>query len=86
MAKSETSPPNDDIAAMSFEAAMAELESIVRAMESGELPLEKAMGDYTRGAALRAHCAAKLEAAKLKVDKITQAADGSVSAESFDAA
>ena len=76
----------DDIKEMSFEYAMAELETIVRAMESGELPLEKAMGDYTRGAALRAHCAQKLEQAKLQVEKITKAADGSVSAESFDAA
>jgi exodeoxyribonuclease VII small subunit len=79
-------PTFDDIPTMSFENAMEELETIVRAMESGELPLEQAMGDYTRGAALRAHCAKKLEDAKLKVEKITQAADGSLSATEFDAA
>ena len=86
MAAAKKADTHSDIKAMSFEDALAELETIVRAMESGELPLEQAMGDYTRGAALRAHCAKKLEEAKLKVEKITKENDGSVSADAFDAA
>lgn len=72
------------IESLSFEDAMRELEAIVRGMESGQMELEKAMQDYTRGAALRAHCAKKLAEAKLKVDEITQGADGSLASKPFE--
>ena len=65
-----------DIAAMSFEAAMAELERVVRDLESGNVELEKCIGLYERGAALKAHCEAKLKAAEERVEKITLNAAG----------
>lgn len=65
-----------DIAAMSFEAAMAELERVVRDLESGNVELEKSIGLYERGAALKAHCEAKLKAAEERVEKITLNAAG----------
>jgi exodeoxyribonuclease VII small subunit len=65
-----------DIAGMSFEQAMAELEGVVRSLESGQVELEKSITLYERGAALKAHCEAKLKAAEEKVQKITLAADG----------
>ena len=65
-----------DIAAMSFEAAMAELERVVRDLESGNVELEKSIGFYERGAALKAHCEAKLKAAEERVEKITLNAAG----------
>ncbi len=65
-----------EIAAMSFEEAMKELEGVVRGLESGSVELEKSIALYERGAALRAHCEAKLKAAEEKVQKITLAADG----------
>ena len=58
------------IAAMSFETALAELETIVRALESGQAPLEQSIEQYERGAALKAHCESKLAAARLRVEKI----------------
>lgn len=64
------------IESLSFEDAMRELEAIVRGMETGQVELERAMQDYTRGAELRAHCARKLAEAKMKVEQITQGADG----------
>jgi len=71
----------DDIAAMSFEQALAELEKIVSQLESGAARLDDAIGAYERGAALKAHCEAKLNEARDKVEKIRLAADGSVTAE-----
>jgi exodeoxyribonuclease VII small subunit len=60
-----------DIKTMSFEAAMAELEKVVRDLESGNVELEKSIGLYERGAALKAHCEAQLKAAEERVEKIT---------------
>ena len=71
----------DDIAAMSFEQALAELERIVGQLESGEARLDDAISAYERGAALKQHCEAKLREATDKVEKIRLGADGSVSAE-----
>lgn len=71
----------DDIAAMSFEQALAELEKIVGQLESGEAKLDDAITAYERGAALKQHCEARLREAQDKVEKIRLAADGSVTAE-----
>lgn len=70
-----------DIAAMSFEQALAELERIVGQLESGQAPLEASIEMYKRGSALKAHCEEKLNAARLQVEKISQAIDGGVKAE-----
>jgi len=65
-----------DIAAMSFEAALGELEQIVARLESGQAPLEDSIQMYERGAALKAHCEARLQAARLRVEKIVVGAAG----------
>lgn len=65
-----------DVKTLSFEAAMAELESVVTRLESGDVALEESIALYQRGAELRAHCAAKLSEAEEKVAKITTDADG----------
>ena len=85
MTKSAASPEktNADISALSFEAAMKELETIVRALESGSADLDKAIGDYQRGNALKQHCLAKLNEAKLKVEQIQTRADGSLATTPF---
>ena len=67
-----------DIAAMSFEDAMKALEEVVRALESGNVELEKSIALYERGAALKAHCETKLKEAEEKVEKITLAAGKAV--------
>jgi len=58
------------IAELSFEEALAQLEKIVSELESGRAPLEKSIELYERGAALKAHCEKRLEAARLRVEKI----------------
>lgn len=71
---------------MSFEEALAELEGIVKQLERGEVELEQSISIYERGAALKAHCEAKLKAAELKVEQIVQGAGGEARTEpaSFD--
>jgi exodeoxyribonuclease VII small subunit len=73
-----------DLAGLSFEQALAELEKIVSELESGQAPLERSIDIYERGAALKAHCEKKLEAARLKVEKIVLGQGGGVSAEPAD--
>ena len=70
-----------DIAGMSFEQALAELEQIVARLESGQAPLEDSIRMYERGAALKAHCEARLEAARLRVEQIVQRAGGAIASE-----
>ena len=82
MAKNTSLP--DDIKAMSFEQALAELEQIVSKLEGGKVELEESIDIYTRGTNLREHCAAKLADAQMKIDKIVQKADGSVTTEPAD--
>jgi exodeoxyribonuclease VII small subunit len=72
-------PP--DIAALSFEDALAELESIVKRLESGQTRLDDAIAAYERGAKLREHCEARLREAQMRVEKIVLGPDGAVSAE-----
>jgi exodeoxyribonuclease VII small subunit len=72
-------PP--DVAALSFEDALQELEQIVRRLERGEAKLDEAILAYERGAHLKRRCEGLLEDAQRRVDRIVKASDGSVSAE-----
>lgn len=72
------------IPSLSFEEAMAELDGIVRALESGQAPLDQAIGAYERGVALKNHCEAKLREAQAKIEKITLGADGTPQTEPLD--
>ncbi|MEE9250383.1 MAG: exodeoxyribonuclease VII small subunit [Alphaproteobacteria bacterium] len=67
-----------DVASLSFEEALSELEKIVRELEEGKVKLNDAIGAYERGAALKRHCEAKLSEAKAKVDKIVLGPEGGV--------
>ena len=73
-----------DGAALSFEQALAALEKIVSELESGQAPLERSVDIYKRGAALKAHCEARLEAARLQVEKIVVGQAGEPRAEPAD--
>ncbi len=66
----------ENIDKMSFEAALSELEGIVRALESGQTPLEQSIAAYERGMTLKKHCEARLKDARLRVEKINISADG----------
>jgi exodeoxyribonuclease VII small subunit len=70
-----------DIAAMSFEDALAELEGIVRRLEGGQIKLDEAIQSYERGAQLKRHCEQKLNEAQQRVDRIVIGTDGAVTVE-----
>ena len=71
------------VESLSFEAAMAELETIVRGLEKGDTALEDSIAAYERGAALKKHCEKKLREAQSKIEKISVNSDGSVGAVPF---
>lgn len=77
----ETASP---ITKMSFEAALAELETIVRDLETGKTSLEESIAAYERGVALKSHCEGRLRDAQSKIEKIVVAADGSISTAPLD--
>jgi exodeoxyribonuclease VII small subunit len=68
-----------DIAKMSFEDALKELEGIVRQLEEGKGKLDEAIDAYTRGALLKRHCETKLAEAEARIERIVLGPDGAVS-------
>lgn len=55
-----------------FESALAELESIVTSLESGNLTLEKSLELFGRGVELSRYCHTKLEAAERRIEVLTE--------------
>ncbi|MCU0839961.1 MAG: exodeoxyribonuclease VII small subunit [Rhodospirillales bacterium] len=58
------------ISELTFEDALAELESIVRRLEEGSGRLDEAIAAYERGTALKRHCETKLQQAEMRVEKV----------------
>lgn len=67
---------NADVSRLSFEKALAELESIVQKLERGDVALEESVAFYERGEALKRRCEDLLRQAEARVDKITLDASG----------
>jgi len=65
-----------DLAGISFEDALRELETIVASLERGDVSLDDAISAFERGTALKAHCQARLEEARMKVEQIRVPAEG----------
>ena len=64
----KTTPPAPAAAApASYEDALGELERLVAAMEAGQLPLDRLLDSYKRGAELLSFCRARLEAVEQQV-------------------
>ena len=66
MAKTTTPAPGAAVPA-SYEDALGELERLVGAMEAGQLPLDRLLESYQRGAELLTFCRARLEAVEQQV-------------------
>jgi len=68
MAKQPSSAaPASSAEPVTYEAALAELERLVQAMEGGQLPLDQMLDSYRRGAELLTLCRARLEAVEQQV-------------------
>ena len=61
---------------MTFELAIDELESIVKRLEEGKVPLEESVSIYERGEALKRRCEELLRQAEARVEKIALDASG----------
>jgi len=68
--------PNTDVPRLTFERAIEELESIVKRLEEGKVPLEESVLIYERGEALKRRCEELLRQAEARVEKITLDAAG----------
>lgn len=62
----------EDITAMPFEEALAELESVVAKMEAGGQTLDQLMESFERGKALTNHCRSKLSGLEKKIELLTR--------------
>jgi len=71
------------MAEMSFEAAMARLEEIVRSLESGNAGLDDSLGLFEEGISLVKLCNAKLEGAEQKVKLLAKGDDGNLTETDF---
>lgn len=69
-----------DIAALSFDEALTQLQETVAALEAGGQPLEEALALYERGVALQQHCDRLLAAAELRVRRLVERAGGALEA------
>lgn len=64
-----------DLNIKDFEAAIAELETIVKKLEDGDLSLEESLGLYERGVALARFCHGRLEEAERRLEVLTERGD-----------
>jgi len=76
----------DKTSKLSFEAALAKLETIVDAMEQGDVPLADLLGKYEEGTRLLKVCEARLKEAELKIEKLKKDKNGTASFENFEPA
>ncbi len=68
----------DDLSALSYEAALAELDEIITRLERGDVELEAAISAYERGAALTRHCAQLLDRTEQKISQLVVGPAGEV--------
>ncbi|MDD4094826.1 MAG: exodeoxyribonuclease VII small subunit [Oscillospiraceae bacterium] len=70
---------------LGYEAAIAELESIIRQLENGQVGLEESLKLYENGTVLAKHCEEKLAAAEKQIMVLTQSASGETVEKDFTA-
>ncbi len=68
----------------SFEEALAQLESIVDAMEGGEVPLAELLTQFEEGTKLLKLCETRLKNAELRIEQLKQSKEGEPSFTSFE--
>jgi len=61
-----------DTSIKDFEAAIAELEGVVRKLEEGDMPLEQSLALYERGVQLSRFCHARLEEAERRIEMLNE--------------
>jgi exodeoxyribonuclease VII small subunit len=67
---------DDQTAKLTFEAALAKLESIVESMESGDVPLAELLAKFEEGNKLLKLCESRLKDAEIKIEQLKKQRDG----------
>ena len=71
-----TDAAENGITALTYEAALAELDTLIIKLEGGSIALEEAIGAYERGVVLAQHCAELLERTEQRVNQLVVSASG----------
>ena len=66
----------DDIAGLTYEAALAQLDALIQKLEGGSIPLEDAISAYERGTRLARHCEELLDRTERRVTALMVGSDG----------
>jgi len=67
-----------EVAALSYEAALAELDQLIAQLETGRIDLDEALGCYERGTRLAGHCQELLDRTEAKISKLVIGGGGRV--------
>ena len=68
----------DGITSLTYEAALAELDTLITKLEGGSIALEEAIGAYERGVVLAQYCAELLERTEQRVKQLVVSASGAI--------
>ena len=79
-------PAEDGITALTYEAALAELDTLIIKLEGGSIALEEAIGAYERGVVLAQHCADLLARTEQRVNQLVVSASGRIGERTLEAA
>lgn len=77
--------PAREVATLSYEEALVELEGLIRKLETGSIDLADSISSYERGVSLANHCSKLLEQTEAKVQRLVLGPQGQASEEPFDA-
>ncbi|MFZ0919214.1 MAG: exodeoxyribonuclease VII small subunit [Candidatus Dormiibacterota bacterium] len=80
------SSAEDGITALTYEAALAELDILITKLEGGSIALEEAIGAYERGVVLAQHCADLLARTEQRVNQLVVSASGAIGERPLEAA
>ena len=71
-----TAQSAEDIAGLTYEAALAQLDALIQKLEGGSIPLEDAIAAYERGTRLARHCEELLDRTERRVTALVVGGDG----------
>jgi exodeoxyribonuclease VII small subunit len=74
--------PEEELPLVGFEASLEELEKVVKELEGGDLPLERALALFEKGIGLSEACRKQLEEAETRVEVLLKK-DGKLQVEPF---
>jgi exodeoxyribonuclease VII small subunit len=70
--------PSEDVARLTYEEALAQLDALIARLEKGDIPLDAAISAYARGSRLASHCAELLDRTEQRVSQLVVGGDGSL--------